>query len=201
MAETFRVPFQSSETEFTEKRSRFIGHLLPVKTEEQAREFIGQMKKKYYDARHNCWCYLIGDSVVRYSDDGEPQGTAGQPMLNVFQRREVWNVCCVVTRYFGGILLGAGATGGLIMADGRLTTQTALAREKRILRIERDGRGQVAPILPEDAADKTLHWTSSDEGVATIDDNGIITALAPGQAVAFYVGDRVLGSATITTTT
>lgn len=113
MAETYRVPFQPSETEFTEKRSRFIGHLLPVKTEEQAREFIGQMKKKYYDARHNCWCYLIGDSVVRYSDDGEPQGTAGQPMLNVFQRENVTNVVCVVTRYFGGVLLGAG---GLVRA-------------------------------------------------------------------------------------
>ena len=79
-----------------------------MKTEEQAREFIGQMKKKYYDARHNCWCYLIGDSVVRYSDDGEPQGTAGQPMLNVFQRENVTDVVCVVTRYFGGVLLGAG---------------------------------------------------------------------------------------------
>ena len=66
------------------------------------------MKKKYYDARHNCWCYLIGDSVVRYSDDGEPQGTAGQPMLNVFQRENVTDVVCVVTRYFGGVLLGAG---------------------------------------------------------------------------------------------
>lgn len=108
MAETFRVPFQASDSEFVEKRSRFIGHLLPVKTEEQAREFIGQMKKKYYDARHNCWCYLIGDSVVRYSDDGEPQGTAGQPMLNVFQRENVTDVVCVVTRYFGGVLLGAG---------------------------------------------------------------------------------------------
>ena len=67
------------------------------------------MKKKYYDARHNCWCYLLKEGgVVRYSDDGEPQGTAGQPMLNVFQRQEVWNVCCIVTRYFGGVLLGAG---------------------------------------------------------------------------------------------
>ena len=104
----FRVPYQAAETEFTEKRSRFIGHLLPVETEEQAREFIAQMKKKYYDARHNCWCYLIGRDVLRYGDDGEPQGTAGQPMLNVFQRENVTNVCCVVTRYFGGILLGAG---------------------------------------------------------------------------------------------
>ena len=104
----FRVPFGPSETEFTEKRSRFIGHLLPVETEEQAREFIAQIKKKYYDARHNCWCYLIGGDTMRYGDDGEPQGTAGQPMLNVFQRENVTNVVCVVTRYFGGILLGAG---------------------------------------------------------------------------------------------
>lgn len=104
----FRVPYGPAETEFTEKRSRFIGHLLPVETEEQAREFIAQMKKKYYDARHNCWCYLIGSDLLRYGDDGEPQGTAGQPMLNVFRRENVANVVCVVTRYFGGILLGAG---------------------------------------------------------------------------------------------
>ena len=96
----FRVPFGPSETEFTEKRSRFIGHLLPVETEEQAREFIAQMKKKYYDARHNCWCYLIGGDTMRYGDDGEPQGTAGQPMLNVFQRENVTNVVCVVTRAY-----------------------------------------------------------------------------------------------------
>ena len=104
----FRVPFQSSETEFTEKRSRFISHLLPVESEEDARAFIAQVKKQYYDARHNCWCYLIGENIVRYSDDGEPHGTAGQPMLNVFQRENVTDVVCVVTRYFGGVLLGAG---------------------------------------------------------------------------------------------
>jgi len=104
----FRVPYTASESEFTEKRSRFIGHLKPVETEEDAQAFIREMKKKYYDARHNCWCYLIGESLVRYGDDGEPQGTAGQPMLNVFQRENVTNVVCVVTRYFGGILLGAG---------------------------------------------------------------------------------------------
>ena len=105
----YLVPFADCETEFTEKRSRFITHLWRVESEEEARARIEEMKKKYYDARHNCWCYLVRDgSVVRYSDDGEPQGTAGQPMLNVFQRQEVWNVCCVVTRYFGGVLLGAG---------------------------------------------------------------------------------------------
>ncbi len=108
------IPTASSETEFTEKRSRFIGHVKRVETEEEARAFIEGMKKRYYDARHNCWCYRLHEGgVERYSDDGEPQGTAGQPMLNVFQREGVENVACVVTRYFGGILLGAG---GLVRA-------------------------------------------------------------------------------------
>ena len=108
MAEYF-VPFEAAETEFTEKRSRFIGQIKRVESEEEARTFIESIKKKHYDARHNCWCYLLHEgSVLRYGDDGEPQGTAGQPMLNVFQREGVENVVCVVTRYFGGILLGAG---------------------------------------------------------------------------------------------
>ena len=105
----YLVPFMDAESEFVEKRSRFITHLWKVESEAEARARIEEMKKKYYDARHNCWCYLLKEgNVVRYSDDGEPQGTAGQPMLNVFQRQGVVNVCCVVTRYFGGILLGAG---------------------------------------------------------------------------------------------
>ena len=104
----YRVPFGDAEGEFTEKRSRFISHLWRVETETEARAHLEAVRKQYYDARHHCWCYLLKDGAVRYSDDGEPQGTAGQPMLNVFQRQEVTNVCCVVTRYFGGILLGAG---------------------------------------------------------------------------------------------
>ena len=104
----FKVPFQAADSEFMEKRSRFISHIWPVETEEQAQQYIKDMKAKYYDARHNCWCYRVGPATARYSDDGEPQGTAGQPMLKVLEREEVTNVCCVVTRYFGGILLGAG---------------------------------------------------------------------------------------------
>ena len=112
--ESYIVPFQEAETEMIEKRSRFIGHVWPVESEEQARALIEATKKKYHDARHNCWCYIIREgNILRYSDDGEPQGTAGQPMLGVFQREEVTNVCCVVTRYFGGIQLGAG---GLVRA-------------------------------------------------------------------------------------
>ena len=107
------VPTAAGEVSFTEKRSEFLGHVRPVESEEEARAFVAEMKKKYYDARHNCWCYIIKDGPERYSDDGEPQGTAGIPMLEVFRREGVCNVVCVVTRYFGGILLGAG---GLLRA-------------------------------------------------------------------------------------
>ncbi|NCB62290.1 MAG: DUF1949 domain-containing protein [Clostridia bacterium] len=110
----YAVPTGRGEAELVEKRSRFLGHVFPVESETDARACIEEMKKKYHDARHNCWCFRLKEGgVERYSDDGEPQGTAGQPMLNVFQREGVENVCCVVTRYFGGILLGAG---GLVRA-------------------------------------------------------------------------------------
>ena len=113
----YLVPTAPSVAEFVEKRSRFIGHVWPVETEEMARAHIAQTKAAHHDARHNCWCYLLREGgTLRYSDDGEPQGTAGQPMLEVFRREGVENVCCVVTRYFGGILLGAG---GLLRAYTR----------------------------------------------------------------------------------
>jgi uncharacterized YigZ family protein len=111
---TYLVPAGHGRDELTEKRSRFIGQVWPVESEAEARARIEETKKQFYDARHNCWCYILREGgVLRYSDDGEPQGTAGQPMLNVFQREQIENVCCVVTRYFGGILLGAG---GLVRA-------------------------------------------------------------------------------------
>lgn len=109
----YYIPAGPGEAEFTEKRSRFLGHVRGVDSEEQARDFIAAMKKEYYDARHNCWCYILRDGPERYSDDGEPQGTAGIPMLEVFRRDGVSNLVCVVTRYFGGVLLG---TGGLLRA-------------------------------------------------------------------------------------
>jgi len=112
----YYIPAGAGEAEFTEKRSDFLGHVRPVETEEEARAFIAQVKKEYHDARHNCWCYIIRGGAERYSDDGEPQGTAGIPMLEVFRREGVSNVVCVVTRYFGGILLGAG---GLLRAYTR----------------------------------------------------------------------------------
>lgn len=112
----YYVPTGPGEAEYDEKRSRFLGHVRCVETEDQAKAFIAEMKKKYYDARHNCWCYIIQGGAERYGDDGEPQGTAGIPMLEVMRREKVTNVVCVVTRYFGGILLGAG---GLLRAYTR----------------------------------------------------------------------------------
>lgn len=109
----YLVPTAFGEEEFVEKKSRFIGRIWPVETEEEALQRIQEMKKKHYDATHNCWAYIIRDGAVRFSDDGEPGGTAGMPLLQVLQREELYNVVCVVTRYFGGILLGAG---GLVRA-------------------------------------------------------------------------------------
>lgn len=111
--EEYLVPTDYGEDEFIEKKSRFIGRVWPVETEEEALEHIQQMKKQHYDATHNCWAYIIKDGAVRFSDDGEPGGTAGMPMMQVLQREGISNVVCVVTRYFGGILLGAG---GLVRA-------------------------------------------------------------------------------------
>ncbi len=107
------VPTGFGEDEFAEKKSRFIGRCWPVETEEEALEHIAAMKKQHYDATHNCWAYVIKDGAVRFSDDGEPGGTAGMPMVQVLQKENLFNVCCVVTRYFGGTLLGAG---GLVRA-------------------------------------------------------------------------------------
>lgn len=104
----YLIPTGPGDAEYVEKRSRFLGKVRPAESEDEARAFIEAMKKQYHDARHNCWCYRLKDGTVRYSDDGEPQGTAGQPMLNVLEKEGVTNVVCVVTRYFGGVLLGAG---------------------------------------------------------------------------------------------
>jgi len=99
-----------NSAEFVINKSRFIGYGCPCETEEEALAFLARIRQKHKDATHNCYAYIIGlnSGIMRYSDDGEPQGTAGQPILNVLEREGVQDVLCVVTRYFGGILLGAG---------------------------------------------------------------------------------------------
>ena len=111
--EQYLIPAKEGASEYIEKKSRFLGLIVPVTSEAEARAQLDAVKKREYDARHNCWAYILHTGQKRYSDDGEPQGTAGQPILNVLEREGVQDVLCVVTRYFGGILLG---TGGLCRA-------------------------------------------------------------------------------------
>ena len=110
----FTTVSREAHVDFEEKRSIFIGHAIRTDSEEEALAFVKQLKKQYQDATHNVYAYMMkGDMVARYSDDGEPQGTAGMPVLDVIRKSGVRNVCVVVTRYFGGTLLGAG---GLVRA-------------------------------------------------------------------------------------
>lgn len=105
---------QKAETLFTEKRSDFLGFMAPVSSDKDAVDFIQEIKSGHRKARHHVYAYILRDSnTIRYSDDGEPQGTAGVPVLDVLQKHQLTDVCCVVVRYFGGILLGGG---GLVRA-------------------------------------------------------------------------------------
>ena len=111
----YRFLYEGGEGEIEVKKSRFIATLEPVSSEEEALSFIAGIRKQYWDARHNCHAFIVGDNpgVLRFSDDGEPGGTAGKPMLEVLTHEGLHDVCAVVTRYFGGALLG---TGGLVRA-------------------------------------------------------------------------------------
>lgn len=130
--EEYLVPTGYGEDVFTEKRSRFIGRIWPVETEEEALSRIQEMKKQHYDATHNCWAYIIHGGAVRFSDDGEPGGTAGMPMLQVLQREGLNNVVCVVTRYFGGILLGAGGLVRTYTKGAKIAVDAAGKSIKRV---------------------------------------------------------------------
>ena len=130
--EEYLVPTGFGEDEFVEKKSRFIGRAWLVESEEEALQKIQEMKKQHYDATHNCWAYIIRDGAVRFSDDGEPGGTAGMPMLQALQREGLYNVVCVVTRYFGGILLGAGGLVRAYAKGAKLAVDAAGKSMKRV---------------------------------------------------------------------
>ena len=118
-----------AEDVFVEKKSRFIGAAQPVQNEAEARAFLASRREKFYDASHNCFAFTLRDGgILRYSDDGEPQGTAGTPILEVLRREGLWNIAVVVTRYFGGTLLGAG---GLIRAYAH-TAKLAVDAAQRV---------------------------------------------------------------------
>ncbi len=149
--------------EYEEKRSRFIGEIWPVSDEEQAKALIVQVKKHYPDARHHCWAWVLPDGACRWSDDGEPGGTAGGPIANILKGGTVYGVLCVVTRYFGGTLLGSG---GLVRAYSKAAA-LALADagtepdpEKTVLTIS----------CPWDSLDKAHRLLRQQEGVLLASD-------------------------------
>ncbi len=110
---SYKTVLNKSTAEIIEKKSRFIGAAFPIENSEQANQYISQIKKEHFSARHNCYAFRLRDGTERYSDDGEPQKTAGLPMLDMLKKEDITDVLVVVTRYFGGILLG---TGGLVRA-------------------------------------------------------------------------------------
>ena len=121
MSSSYFTVRHSASDELIINKSRFIGYAAPVQSEEEALSFLQQIRLKHRDASHNCYAYTIGKNmgIMRYSDDGEPSGTAGLPMMEVIKKEKVCNCCCVVTRYFGGVLLGAG---GLLRAYTQSTS-------------------------------------------------------------------------------
>lgn len=126
MDEKVRVTLQGfGQAELTEKKSVFIGYAKPVESEDEAIEFVKEIKKKHSNARHNVYAYMIGENVLRYSDDGEPQGTGGIPVLDVIRKSGFTDAVIVVTRYFGGILLGAGGLARAYSAAAKLAVDEA----------------------------------------------------------------------------
>ena len=143
MNEPYTILLKGAEAECELKKSRFIAHIMPVSSEAEAQGFVNSIKKQYYDARHNCYAYVIGRDagIVKYYDDGEPAQTAGLPMFNVLKESGVHNVCCVVTRYFGGTLLGAGPLSRMYAEAVKLglaASETGLMRFGVEFKIESD---------------------------------------------------------------
>lgn len=171
MLEQYKTLYEGGIGEITEKKSRFIATARLVENEEEALRFIEEMKKKYWDARHNCYAYSIGMNreLTRCSDDGEPSGTAGRPMLDVLLGEDIYNVAVVVTRYFGGVLLG---TGGLVRAyskavqEGISASKVILKKKGIILQITTDYTGigkiqyiageRAIPVLDSEYTDKVV---------------------------------------------
>lgn len=177
MLEQYKTIYEGGEGEIVEKKSRFIATVRPVKSEEEALAFIEEMKKTYWDARHNCYVYSVGMNreFTRCSDDGEPSGTAGRPMLDVILGEDIYNVAVVVTRYFGGVLLG---TGGLVRAYSK-SVQEGLAESKVILK----QRGIVLRVTTDYTGIGKIQYIAGEKSLPILDseytDKVVLRILVP----------------------
>lgn len=173
----YKIVFEGGEDEIVEKKSRFIATVIPAETEEEALLFIETMRKKYWNATHNCFAYVIGDrnQLQRCSDDGEPSGTAGRPMLDVLLGEGIHNIAVVVTRYFGGTLLG---TGGLVRAYSS-ATQAGIRASKIIIKM----KGFCLTIKTDYTGLGKIQYILGQRGIKTLDsiytDNVQLDVLLP----------------------
>ena len=163
MAQPYKTPLRAAEVEFTEKKSRFISHIAPVSSEVKAIAFLSAIRDTHQDAGHNVYAWRLKQGgLCRHSDDGEPSGTAGMPLLDVFIKQDIYDFCCVATRYFGGILLGAG---GLVRAYSRCGT---LALEASGVGVMREIT-QCAVTLPYSLHEPTKRLISACGAVITLE--------------------------------
>ncbi len=181
MADSYFTVYREGEGEVTEKKSRFIANVYPADTEEEALSFVEKIRKKHYDARHHCFAYIIGSGgeKKRASDDGEPQGTAGKPILEVMEGAGLCNAVVIVTRYFGGTLLG---TGGLVRAysmAAREGIEASVIIEKKT--------GQLAEILADYTEVGKMQYLFGERKLPVIDtqytDKVLFTVIVPDEDV------------------
>lgn len=200
MAAEYRTVYTGGEGEIVEKKSRFIATAAPVRSEEEALQVIEQIRKKYWDARHNCFAYVIGErgELERFSDDGEPGGTAGKPILEVIKGEELRNTLIIVTRYFGGTLLG---TGGLVRAYSA-AAKAGIASSVIITRIP----GIKLHITTEYTGLGKIQYILGQRGITTLDsvytdkvELEVLTAEAEAEAVKAELTEGTNGQAIIET--
>ena len=200
MAAEYRTVYTGGEGEIVEKKSRFIATAAPVRSEEEALQIIEQIRKEYWDARHNCYAYVIGErgELERFSDDGEPGGTAGKPILEVIKGEELRNTLIVVTRYFGGTLLG---TGGLVRAYSA-AAKAGIASSVIITRIP----GIKLHITTEYTGLGKIQYILGQRGITTLDsvytdkvELEVLAAEAEAEAVKAELTEGTNGQAVIET--
>lgn len=192
MTESYKIVYRGGRGEITEKKSRFIADIKPVKTEEEALAWVEEIRRKYWDARHHCYAYILGDrgQTARCSDDGEPSQTAGKPMMDVLTGEGLHDVCAVVTRYFGGTLLG---TGGLVRAySGALKEglkDCAVVEKKLGVRLE---------VTTDYNGVGKLQYLAAQAGIDTLDtqytDKAVFTFLVPIAAEGKFTADLTEGT-------
>ena len=200
----FSAPTKHGISELTEKRSRFIGHVFPISSEQDAKDALERVRTQHRDARHNPWCFIAADGTERSSDDGEPSGTSGAPMLEMVRREGLRGVSVIVTRYFGGVLLGPGGLARAYTAAAKAALEDADVREfTSKTRMKTVCPYATAPIVKREIAahggtedgsdyaeDVTLYALFDEENAQKF--SAIVTDLTAGAITPTHDGERIV---------